>query len=64
MVPDHIIHAQANEPAQHKVIVQSPNQLTLGADCEQNLQQLRSSQLFRWYRRATHTGIHIIERVH
>ncbi len=43
MVPDRVIHAEADKPAEQKVEFQPLHQLALGADAVKGLQQHRRS---------------------
>ena len=47
MIPDRIIHAKADKPAEQEVELQPLHQLALRADAVKGLQQHRPKQLLR-----------------
>jgi hypothetical protein len=61
MLPDRIVHAQANEPAKQQVVVDLLDQQDLRTDRLKHLQQQRSQQVLGSDRRATRRRIKLVK---
>lgn len=59
--PNGVINPEADEPAEHQVVVHLLHQLPLGPDRKQNLQQARPDQSLRRDRGATEIGVKRLE---
>ena len=51
MVPNPIVHAQSHEPAKQQVVIDLLHQQSLGTNRKEHLQQKRSQNVLRRYRR-------------
>ncbi len=62
VVPDLIVDRQSDEPAKQQVVLQLLDQLALGADGIEDLQQCGADQFLRWDRGAAAVGVDRVEQ--
>ncbi len=61
MIPYHIVHAQAHEPAKQQVVVDLLDQQSLGTDGKEHLQEQGPQDVLRRYRRPAGISVECIQ---
>jgi len=62
VVPDLVVDRQSDEPAKQQIVLQLLDQLALGANRVEHLQQRGTNELLRWDRGAAAVGVDRVEQ--